>query len=69
MSNGGSLNLRTEDYSGHIHISVSEPDWTAYMSEDTLHCAAGSILVLELNSGGIISSAMRVDQIEITEVD
>jgi len=39
------------------------------MSEDTLHCAAGSILVLELNSGGIISSAMRVDQIEITEVD
>lgn len=69
LSNGGSLNLRTEGNSGHIHISVSEPEWTEYIGEDTLNCAAGVTLVLELFSGGIISSAMRVDQIEITEVD
>ena len=69
LSNGGSLHLRIEDYSGHIGISVSEPEWTEYICEDTLYCAAGSTLVLELFSGGIIASAMRIDQIEITEVD
>ena len=69
LSNGGSLNLHTEDHSVQVHISVSELEWTAYVSEDTLHCAAGSSMILELNSGGIMSSAMRVDQLEITEVD
>jgi len=69
LSNGGSIHLRIEDYSDHIGISVSEPEWTEYISEDTLHGTAGDTLVLELFSGGIISSAMRVDQIEITEVD
>jgi len=69
LSNGGSLSLYMEDHPDRVHISVSEASWTKYISEDTLHCAAGSVLVLELNSGGIISSAMLVDQIEITEVD
>lgn len=69
LSNGGSIHLRIEDYSEHIGISVSEPEWTKYISEDTLHGTAGDTLILELFSGGIISSAMRVDQIEITKVD
>lgn len=69
LSNGGSVSLNTENHSEHIHISVTEAEWTAYESEDTLHCMAGNILRLELVSGGFLGSAMRVDQIEITEVD
>jgi len=69
LSNGGSISLYTENHSGSIHISVSESLWTNYICEDTLHCIAGNTLRLELNSGGIISSAMLIDQIEITEVD
>ena len=69
LSNGGSVTLHLEDHSGHINISVTEPGWTAYESEDTLFCAAGSTLILELNSGGLLSSAMRVDQLEISEVE
>ena len=69
LSNGGSISLYTENQSGSIHISVSESVWTNYISEDTLHCMPGNTLMLELNSGGIISSAMLIDQIEITEVD
>jgi hypothetical protein len=69
LSNGGSIHLRIEDYSDHIGISVSEPEWTEYICEDTINCPAGSTLILELFSGGIISSAMRVDQIEITELN
>jgi len=68
LSNGGSVSLHLEDYSGHIGISVSEPDWTRYECEDTLSCKAGSTVILELNSGGILSSAMRVDQLEISEL-
>lgn len=69
MSNGGSVSLQAENQSGYIYIPVSETEWTEYVSEDTLHCTAGCILRLELNSGGIMASAMRVDQIEITALD
>jgi len=68
LSNGGSVSLHLEDYSGQLNISVSDPDWTFYVCEDTLSCKAGSTLILELNSGGIFSSAMRVDQLEISEL-
>jgi hypothetical protein len=69
LSKGGSISLNLEDQQGHVYITVSESEWTAYESEDTLFCTAGSTLILELNSGGIISSAMRVDQIEISDVE
>ena len=69
LSNGGSVSLYTGTHSNIIHISISESAWTKYICEDTLDCIAGNNLMLELNSGGIISSAMLVDQIEISEVD
>jgi hypothetical protein len=68
LSNGGSVNLYVENQSGGIHISISESAWTLYESEDTLHCVSGSTIILELNSGGIVTSSMRIDQLEISEV-
>ena len=69
LSHGGSVSLYTGSHSNVIHISITETSWTNYICEDTLHCTAGNTVMLELNSGGIISSTMLVDQIEITEVD
>jgi len=69
LSHGGSVSLQADNHSGSVHISVSDSSWTNYISKDTLHCKTGSSLVLELNSGGIISSSMLVDQIEITKLD
>jgi len=69
LSHGGSVSIFTGSHSNFIHISITESLWTKYICDDTLHCNAGDELQLELNSGGIISSAMLVDQIEITEVD
>ena len=49
--------------------SLSESSWNRYSSEDTLHCLQGDTLHLELISGGLLASAMRIDQIEISEVE
>ena len=69
LSNGGSVSLHTDNPSSGIHVSVSELAWISYTSEDTLHCSAGSSVRIELISGGIISSSMLIDQIEISRVD
>ena len=69
LSNGGSVSLYTGSHSKIIHISITETSWTNYICEDTLICFEGSNLILELNSGGILSSSMLVDLIEITKVD
>jgi hypothetical protein len=69
LSNGGSVALQADDQSAGIHISVSELAWTGYFGEDTLHCTAGRRVRLGLYSGGIASSSMLVDQIEISKVE
>ncbi len=74
MSYGGSVRLIMvdpwmDDPLETVSISVQETSWTYYSSEDTLHYVAGSRLRIELNSGGIMASAMRVDQLEISKVD
>lgn len=69
LSNGGSVNLYTMDYSKAAHISVSESSWTRYQCEDTLHCSKGDTLVLDLISGGFLPSAILIDQLEIMELE
>jgi len=69
LSNGGGVSLHKEYEYNSIYISVSNTSWTNYVSIDTLHCNAGSSLILELNSGGIMSSAMLIDLIEIIKLD
>ncbi len=69
LSNGGSVSLHKKNESGSIYISVSETSWTNYISNDTLSCPAGNSLILQINSGGFMSSAMLVDLIEIAKVE
>ncbi len=69
LSNGGGISLHKENESGSIYISVSETSWTNYISNDTLNCPAGNSLILQLNSGGFMSSAMLVDLVEIVKVN
>ncbi len=66
---GGGVSLGVDDgFRKKIHISVQNQEWTAYESSDTLFCPAGSKLSLSVGAGGIVSSAMLVDLIEIRRV-
>lgn len=69
MSYGGSVRLIMDDPRETVSIPVQETSWTYYNCEDTLQYVAGSRLRIELNSGGIIGSAMRIDQLEISKVE
>jgi hypothetical protein len=70
MSNGGSvyLNVNKTGYRG-IGISVSEKEWTLYESQDTLFCPANTSLTLGAIAGGIMSSAILIDLIEIRKLN
>lgn len=62
---GGSIYLKPDNGYRSISISVTGKNWTVYESQDTLFCPANESLILELISGGIMSSAMLVDLLEI----
>jgi hypothetical protein len=70
LSNGGSVNLYVNK-AGYKEISfdVSKKDWTLYESRDTLFCPANTSLTLEVMAGGIISSAILIDMIEISKLN
>ena len=65
---GGVSLMRTRDFTGALHISVSDTTWTFYQSPDTLFCPAGDTLRIEMSSGGIVNSAMLVDQLEVCAI-
>ena len=70
MSNGGSLNLYVNK-AGYKEISfdVSEKGWTLYESHDTMFCPANTSLTLSASAGGIISSAILIDMVEIRKLN
>jgi hypothetical protein len=51
-----------------ISVQVADTAWTRYRSDNSLICPAGDTLVLAMNSGGIVSSAMLVDLVEIYRI-
>ena len=65
LDNGGGVSLATEDYSSSIYLSIKDSNWNYYSTDSTLFCPEGKKLQLSLSSGGIISSAMLIDMIEI----
>lgn len=69
LSNGGGINLHAVNGSGGLSISISDTNWTSYVSKDTLLSPADGILELNLIAGGIFGSSMLVDLIEIVKVD
>jgi hypothetical protein len=67
LGGGVSLSL-TRSAQRAVSISITDTVWTSYRSPDTLFCPAGDSLRIAMTSGGIVASAMRVDIIEIWEV-
>ncbi len=51
-----------------IGVSVRDSAWTFYESGDTLDCPADSTLWLNMAAGGIIPSAMLVDNVEVVRI-
>lgn len=70
LSNGGSVNLYINK-AGYKEISfdVSKKNWTQYESPDTIFWPANTSLTLEAMAGGISSSAMLIDMIEIRKLN
>ncbi len=65
---GGSISMDVEgDILNGAIIIVNEDAWTYYEST-ILFCPAGKKIVLSMNAGGIVQSAMLVDNLEIVSV-
>jgi hypothetical protein len=56
-----------QDELKEIAITINDSNWNKY-SSDTLFCAANQSVKLSLSSGGIVSSSMLVDLIEIIKI-
>lgn len=70
LSNGGGVNLYVNK-AGYKEISfdVSDKGWTLYESRDSLFCPANTSLTFEAMAGGISSSAILIDMIEIRKLN
>jgi hypothetical protein len=69
LSNGGGVWLAVNKI-GYKNISfdVTEKEWTLYENQDSLFCPANTSLTLGAIAGGISSSAILIDMIEITKL-
>jgi hypothetical protein len=65
---GGGVGLRRADGVA-IGIGVQDTVWKFYRSAERLTCRPGESLVLEMVSGGIVYSAMRVDLLVVRRVE
>jgi hypothetical protein len=67
---GGSVELyRASDRYAGIQIAITDTVWKQYASAARLACSPKATLELDLNSGGFVSGAMLVDQIQIRAVE
>jgi hypothetical protein len=62
---GASLSILNNP-SKSIYCSIRDSAWTHYESTDSIFCASGDTLHLELVSGGIVTNSMLIDMIDIT---
>ena len=66
LTDGGGVTLYVDKAGyGAVSINVTGKKWTSYVSEDKLFCPANTSLVLQITSGGIVSSSILVDMIEV----
>lgn len=66
LSNGGTVTLSSKnDLYKSIYISIIDSTWKKYQSDNVLHLSPNDTFRLELISGGIVSSSMLVDLIEV----
>ncbi len=70
LGNGGTIILGPlDDNAFQLYIEIKNKEWSFYQSPTTLDCPAGTPLRLQLNAGGIVASAMLIDQITIRIID
>jgi hypothetical protein len=69
LSNGGGvcLAVNKEGY-GNISFDVSAKEWTLYESQEPIFCPTNTSLTIGAIAGGIASSAILIDMIEITKL-
>lgn len=68
LSNGGGVWLAVnKDGYSNISFDVTSKKWTLYESQDPIFCPANTSLTIGAISGGISSSAILIDMIEITK--
>lgn len=66
LMHGGIVLLRTKsDSPQEISINISDSTWTFYESSEKLFCPTNEKLIIEMNSGGILASAMLIDLLKI----
>ena len=72
LANGGGvfLGVGQNSFEGKgIYVSVSDTNWTLYQTAETLFCPADSSLWITMVSGGIVYSAMLVDEVQVVRVN
>lgn len=65
LMRGGGILMITEDLGSNAHVTINDPEWTLYSTDETVFCPAGKRVRIELMSGGFISSAMLVDKLSV----
>jgi hypothetical protein len=70
LMNGGAVYFYVNGIAmGEIQFDVSKKDWIQYESQDTFFCPANTSMTLGVIAGGISSSAILIDMIEIRKLD
>lgn len=66
---GGGVSLSVlNNLSKSIYCQITDSAWTYYESADSIFCASGDTLHLELISGGDIFNAMLIDLVKVTKI-
>jgi photosystem II stability/assembly factor-like uncharacterized protein len=69
LGSGGGVTLDEEGAFSHgANIFINESEWTFYESTEALFCTAGKKIILAMGAGGIVSSAMLIDKVEVVKV-
>jgi hypothetical protein len=66
---GGGVSIYVEgEYSNQVNINVNGKEWKYYTSENSLFCPAGKKIIIAMGAGGIVASAILIDEIELVKV-
>lgn len=70
LERGGGVGLVVEDpYLSAIGLRIDDSSWKYYTTDSVLYCPTGEKIRITLSSGGIVSSAMLIDMIEILKIN
>lgn len=65
---GGGVWIEVANSRTHVGTDITDKDWAFYTSRDTLFCRANQTVRLCMVCGGIVSSEMLVDLVEVVRL-